>query len=118
MSLPTNSVQQLYVALTRAPSICQPGVHPACFEKSLSSGPFFAGYGPLSTSKSLGNTNSTLTGKNYFLGNGNNGNVPYLQQNTLIPHNCTSVTTGGPRRKQPSNSAQVKERLAVLSALT
>ncbi|CAO2617890.1 Histone demethylase UTY [Lemmus lemmus] len=41
------------------------------------------------------------------MGNGNNGNVPYLQQNTLIlPHNCTNVTTGGPWRKQPSNSAQ------------
>lgn len=52
------------------------------------------------------------------MGNGNNGNVPYLQQNTLIlPHNCTNMTTGGPWRKQPSNSVQVKEGLAVLSAL-
>lgn len=52
------------------------------------------------------------------MGNGSNGNAPYLQQNTLIlPHNCTNMTTGGPRRKQPSNSAQVKEGLAVLSVL-
>lgn len=51
------------------------------------------------------------------MGNGNNGNVPYLQQNTLIlPHNRSNVTTGGPWRKQPSNPAQVKERLAILSA--
>lgn len=64
-------------------------------------------------------TELKLSEKNtYFMGNGNNGNVPYLQKNTLIlPHNCTNMTTGGPWRKQPSNSAQVKEGLAVLLAL-
>lgn len=100
----TDSVQQPYAALTRATSINQPEIHPACFEKSLSSGPFFAGYGPFGTSKSVKNTNSTVAGNSYFIRKLNNGNVSYLAQNILIlSHNCTNVTTGGPWRK-PSYS--------------
>lgn len=118
-SLPTKFVQQPHAGLTRAPSISQPGVHPSFLEKPLSSGHFSAGYCLLGTSEFLGYTNSTVSGNNYVTGNGSDGNVPYLQQNTLaLPHNCKNVTIGGPWRKQSSNSAQVKERLALLSALT
>uniref|UniRef100_A0A8C0XMU8 [histone H3]-trimethyl-L-lysine(27) demethylase n=1 Tax=Castor canadensis TaxID=51338 RepID=A0A8C0XMU8_CASCN len=117
-SLPTNSIssQQPHAALTRAPNISQPGVRPSCLEKPLSSGAFPAGYVPFDTSKTLGNTDTILVG-NYIRGSGSNGNVPYLQQNPLtLPHNCTNLTsiTGESRRKQLSNSAQVKERLVVL----
>jgi histone demethylase len=118
-SLPTNSIssQQPHAALTRAPNISQPGVRPSCLKKPLSSGDFPAGYVPFDTSKTLGNTDSILVGNNYIRGSGSNGNVPYLQQNPLtLPHNCTNLTsiTGESRRKQLSNSAQVKERLVVL----
>lgn len=38
---------------------------------------------------------------NYFMGNGNNGNIPYMSQNTcILPYNCINVTTRGPWRKQ------------------
>ncbi|XP_071463013.1 histone demethylase UTY isoform X4 [Marmota flaviventris] len=110
-SLRTNSIssQQPHAALTRAPSISQPGVRPACLEKPLSNGPFSAGYVPFGTSETLGNTDTILVGNNYIKGSGSNGNVPYLQQNTFtLPHNCTNLTsiTGEPWRKQLSNSAQ------------
>ncbi|KAM4798361.1 lysine-specific demethylase 6A-like isoform X2 [Urocitellus parryii] len=110
-SLHTNSIssQQPHAALTRAPSISQPGVRPACLEKPLSNGPFSAGYVPFGISETLGNTDTILVGNNYIKGSGSNGNVPYLQQNTFtLPHNCTNLTsiTGEPWRKQLSNSAQ------------
>ncbi|XP_047392049.1 lysine-specific demethylase 6A isoform X2 [Sciurus carolinensis] len=110
-SLRTNSIssQQPHAALTRAPSISQPGVRPACLEKPLSNGPFSAGYVPFGTSETLGNTDTILVGNNSITGSGSNGNVPYLQQNTFtLPHNCTNLTsiTGEPWRKQLSNSAQ------------
>ncbi|EHB07048.1 Lysine-specific demethylase 6A [Heterocephalus glaber] len=113
-SLPAHSLssQQPHAALTRAPSISQYGVRPACLEKHLSNGPFSAACVPFSISKTLGNADTVLVGDNYVTGNGSNGNVPYLQQNTLtLPHKCTKLTsnTGEPWRKQVSNSAQVKD---------
>ncbi|XP_008575303.1 PREDICTED: lysine-specific demethylase 6A-like isoform X9 [Galeopterus variegatus] len=110
-SVPTNSIssQQPHAALTRVPSISQPGVRPACLEMPLSHGPFSAGYVPCSTSESLGSTDTILVGNNYVTESGSNGNVPYLQQNVLtLPHNCTNLTssTEEPWRKQLSNSTQ------------
>uniref|UniRef100_A0A8C4PPS6 [histone H3]-trimethyl-L-lysine(27) demethylase n=1 Tax=Equus asinus TaxID=9793 RepID=A0A8C4PPS6_EQUAS len=110
-SLPTNSIssQQPHSALPRVPSVSQPEVHSACFEKPLASGNFSAGYAPCSISKMLGSTDSILVGNNYITGSGSNGNVPYLQQNTLtLPHNCTNLTSSAeePWRKQLTNSAQ------------
>ncbi|XP_034859706.1 lysine-specific demethylase 6A-like isoform X5 [Mirounga leonina] len=110
-SLPTNFIfsQQPHSPLPREPSVSQPEVRSACFEKPLSSGPFAGGYAPFGTSKSLGSTGTILVGKNYVTGSGSNGNVPYLQQNILtLPHNCTNLTssTEEPWRKQLSNSTQ------------
>ncbi|XP_062941239.1 lysine-specific demethylase 6A-like isoform X3 [Cynocephalus volans] len=110
-SLPTNSIssQQPHAALTRVPSISQPGVRPSCLEMPLSHGPFSAVYVPCSTSESLGSTDTILVGNNYVTESGSNGNVPYLQQNVLtLPHNCTNLTssTEEPWRKQLSNSTQ------------
>ncbi|KAG8511337.1 Lysine-specific demethylase 6A, partial [Galemys pyrenaicus] len=110
-SLPTNSVssQDSHSTLPRVPSVSQPEVHPACFEKPLSTGPFSAGYAPCGTSKTLGSTDIILVGNNYITDIGSNGNVPYLQQNTLtLPHNCINLTssTEEPWRKQLSNSTQ------------
>ncbi|XP_044767947.1 lysine-specific demethylase 6A isoform X10 [Neomonachus schauinslandi] len=110
-SLPTNFIfsQQPHSPLPREPSVSQPEVRSACFEKPLSSGPFAGGYAPFGTSKSLGSTDTILVGKNYVTGSGSNGNVPYLQQNILtLPHNCTNLTssTEEPWRKQLSNSTQ------------
>lgn len=99
--------------LPRVPSVSQ-------LEVPLSSGPFSAGDTPCGTSKTLGSTDTILVGDNYITGSGSNGNVPYLQQNTLtLPHNCTNLTssTEEPWRKQLSNSTQVKERLAALFVL-
>ncbi|XP_068390385.1 lysine-specific demethylase 6A-like isoform X2 [Eschrichtius robustus] len=95
--------------LPRVPSVSQLEVRSACFEKPLSSGPFSAGYTPCGTSKTLGSTDTILVGDNYITGSGSNGNVPYLQQNTLtLPHNGTNLTssTEEPWRKQLSNSTQ------------
>uniref|UniRef100_A0A8C0E787 [histone H3]-trimethyl-L-lysine(27) demethylase n=1 Tax=Balaenoptera musculus TaxID=9771 RepID=A0A8C0E787_BALMU len=95
--------------LPRVPSVSQLEVRSACFEKPLSSGPFSAGYTPCGTSKMLGSTDTILVGDNYITGSGSNGNVPYLQQNTLtLPHNGTNLTssTEEPWRKQLSNSTQ------------
>ncbi|XP_072674528.1 histone demethylase UTY-like isoform X11 [Canis lupus baileyi] len=110
-SLPTNfiSSQQPNSTLPREPSVSQPEVHSACFEKPLSSGPFAGGHAPFGTSKSLGSTDTNLIGSNYVTGSGSNGNVPYLQQNLLsLPHNCANLTssTEEPWRKQLSNSTQ------------
>ncbi|XP_067580954.1 lysine-specific demethylase 6A-like isoform X3 [Pseudorca crassidens] len=88
--------------LPRVPSVSQ-------LEVPLSSGPFSAGNTPCGTSKTLGSTDTILVGDNYITGRGSNGNVPYLQQNTLtLPHNCTNLTssTEEPWRKQLSNSTQ------------
>ena len=92
-------------------------MHAACFENLLSSGPFSVCYILSGISKPLGCTDTNLVGNNYLTQSGNNGNVPYLQQNTFtLPHNCTNLTssTEEPWRKQLSNSTQVKERLAAL----
>ncbi|XP_035581790.1 histone demethylase UTY-like isoform X4 [Zalophus californianus] len=110
-SLPTNfiSSQQPHSTLPREPSVSQPEVRSACFEKPLSSGSFAGGCAPFGTSESLGSTDTILVGKNYVTGSGSNGNVPYLQQNILtLPHNCTNLTssTEEPWRKQLSNSTQ------------
>ncbi|XP_017375973.1 histone demethylase UTY isoform X3 [Cebus imitator] len=110
-SLSTNSIsnRQPHAALTRVSSVSQPGVHPACTEKSLSSGAFSAGCIPCGTSKILGSTDTILVGSNCIAGSESNGNVPYLQQNTFIlPHNRTDLnsSTEEPWRKQLSNSAQ------------
>ena len=118
-SLPTNSLssQQPHSAVPRVSSVSQPEEHSACFENPLSSGPFTARYILSGTSKPLGCTDTNLVGNNYLTRSGNNGNVPYLQQNTFtLPHNCTNLTssTEEPWRKQLSNSTQVKERLAAL----
>uniref|UniRef100_A0A2K5PEX4 [histone H3]-trimethyl-L-lysine(27) demethylase n=1 Tax=Cebus imitator TaxID=2715852 RepID=A0A2K5PEX4_CEBIM len=121
-SLSTNSIsnRQPHAALTRVSSVSQPGVHPACTEKSLSSGAFSAGCIPCGTSKILGSTDTILVGSNCIAGSESNGNVPYLQQNTFIlPHNRTDLnsSTEEPWRKQLSNSAQVKKRLAAFLGL-
>ncbi|XP_048069391.1 lysine-specific demethylase 6A-like isoform X3 [Ursus arctos] len=110
-SLPTNfiSSQQPHSTLPREPSVSQPEVRSACFEKPLASGPFAGGCAPFGTSKSLESTDTILVGNNYVTGNGSNGNVPYLQPNILtLPHNCTNLTssTEEPWRKQLSNSTQ------------
>ncbi|XP_058147756.1 lysine-specific demethylase 6A-like isoform X2 [Dasypus novemcinctus] len=110
-SLPPNSIsgQQPHAAVTREPSISHPGVRPACPGQPLSNGPFPADCVPCSTSKTLGNSEIILIGSNCIKGNGSNGNVPYLQRNTLnLPHNCTNLTssTEEPWRKQLSNSIQ------------
>ncbi|XP_058571008.1 lysine-specific demethylase 6A-like isoform X2 [Neofelis nebulosa] len=110
-SLPTNFMcsQQPHSTLPRQSSVSQPEVRSACFEKPLSNGPFAGGCAPFGTSKSLGSTDNILVGNNYVTGSGSNGNVPYLQQNTLIlPHTCTNLTssTEEPWRKQLSDSTQ------------
>ncbi|XP_032114452.1 lysine-specific demethylase 6A isoform X8 [Sapajus apella] len=110
-SLPTNSVsgQQPQLALTRVPSVSQPGVRPACPGQPLANGPFSAGHVPCSTSRTLGSTDSILIGNNHVTGSGSNGNVPYLQRNALtLPHNRTNLTSSAeePWKNQLSNSTQ------------
>ncbi|XP_070944431.1 lysine-specific demethylase 6A isoform X19 [Macaca nemestrina] len=110
-SLPTNSVsgQQPQLALTRVPSVSQPGVRPACPGQPLANGPFSAGHVPCSTSRTLGSTDTILIGNNHITGSGSNGNVPYLQRNTLtLPHNRTNLTSSAeePWKNQLSNSTQ------------
>nr|XP_044997123.1 histone demethylase UTY-like isoform X2 [Jaculus jaculus] len=108
-TMPTNSVLQPHAALIRTHSNSQPGVHPDCFEKALSSRSFSAGSVSFGTSKTLGNKDIVVAGKNCITRSESNGNVPYLQQNSFIlPHKCTklSSTTEEPLRKQLSNSAQ------------
>ncbi|XP_012609538.1 lysine-specific demethylase 6A isoform X10 [Microcebus murinus] len=110
-SLPTNSVsgQQPQLALTRVPSVSQPGVRPACPGQPLANGPFSAGHIPCSTSRTLGSTDTILIGNNHITGSGSNGNVPYLQRNALtLPHNRTNLTSSAeePWKNQLSNSTQ------------
>ncbi|XP_012303596.1 lysine-specific demethylase 6A isoform X14 [Aotus nancymaae] len=110
-SLPTNSVsgQQPQLALTRVPSVSQPGVRPACPGQPLANGPFSAGHVPCSTSRTLGSTDSILIGNNHVTGSGSNGNVPYLQRNAVtLPHNRTNLTSSAeePWKNQLSNSTQ------------
>ncbi|XP_017899261.1 PREDICTED: lysine-specific demethylase 6A isoform X9 [Capra hircus] len=110
-SLPTNSVsgQQSQLALTRVPSVSQPGVRPACPGQPLANGPFSAGHVPCSTSRTLGSTDTILIGNNHITGSGSNGNVPYLQRNALtLPHNRTNLTSSAeePWKNQLSNSTQ------------
>uniref|UniRef100_A0A2K5QPB4 [histone H3]-trimethyl-L-lysine(27) demethylase n=1 Tax=Cebus imitator TaxID=2715852 RepID=A0A2K5QPB4_CEBIM len=110
-SLPTNSVsgQQPQLALTRVPSVSQPGVRPACPGQPLANGPFSAGHVPCSTSRTLGSTDTILIGNNHVTGSGSNGNVPYLQRNALtLPHNRTNLTSSAeePWKNQLSNSTQ------------
>ncbi|XP_044767606.1 lysine-specific demethylase 6A isoform X7 [Neomonachus schauinslandi] len=110
-SLPTNSVsgQQPQLALTRVPSVSQPGVRPACPGQPLANGPFSTGHVPCSTSRTLGSTDTILIGNNHITGSGSNGNVPYLQRNALtLPHNRTNLTssTEEPWKNQLSNSTQ------------
>nr|XP_004665828.1 lysine-specific demethylase 6A isoform X4 [Jaculus jaculus] len=110
-SLPTNSVsgQQPQLALTRMPSVSQPGVRPACPGQPLANGPFSAGHVPCSTPRTLGSTDTILIGNNHITGNGSNGNVPYLQRNALtLPHNRTNLTSSAeePWKNQLSNSTQ------------
>lgn len=120
-SLPTNSVsgQQPQLALTRVPSVSQPGVRPACPGQPLANGPFSTGHVPCSTSRTLGSTDTILIGNNHITGSGSNGNVPYLQRNALtLPHNRTNLTSSAeePWKNQLSNSTQVIEGLAALLA--
>ncbi|KAM5289798.1 lysine-specific demethylase 6A isoform 7-T7 [Glossophaga mutica] len=110
-SLPTNSVsgQQTQLALTRVPSVSQPGVRPACPGQPLANGPFSAGHVPCSTSRTLESTDTILIGNNHITGSGSNGNVPYPQRNALtLPHNRTNLTssTEEPWKNQLSNSTQ------------
>ncbi|KAM5197437.1 lysine-specific demethylase 6A isoform 14-T14 [Hipposideros larvatus] len=110
-SLPTNSVsgQQPQLALTRVPSVSQPGVRPACPGQPLANGPFSAGHVPCSTSRTLGSTETILIGNNHITGSGSNGNVPYPQRNALtLPHNRTNLTSSAeePWKNQLSNSTQ------------
>ncbi|XP_027463335.1 lysine-specific demethylase 6A isoform X9 [Zalophus californianus] len=110
-SLPTNSVsgQQPQLALTRVPSVSQPGVRPACPGQPLANGPFSTGHVPCSTSRTLGSTDTILIGNNHITGSGSNGNVPYLQRNALtLPHNRTNLTSSAeePWKNQLSNSTQ------------
>ncbi|KAM8752869.1 lysine-specific demethylase 6A isoform 6-T6 [Rhynchonycteris naso] len=110
-SLPTNSVsgQQPQLALTRVPSVSQPGVRPACPGQPLANGPFSAGHVACSTSRTLGSTDTVLIGNNHITGSGSNGNVPYLQRNALsLPHNRTNLTSSAeePWKNQLSNSTQ------------
>ncbi|XP_032331158.1 lysine-specific demethylase 6A isoform X9 [Camelus ferus] len=110
-SLPTNSVsgQEPQLALTRVPSVSQPGVRPACPGQPLANGPFSAGHVPCSTSRTLGSTDTILIGNNHITGSGSNGNVPYLQRNALtLPHNRTNLTSSAeePWKNQLSNSTQ------------
>ncbi|XP_029418003.1 lysine-specific demethylase 6A isoform X10 [Nannospalax galili] len=110
-SLPTNSVsgQQAQLALTRMPSVSQPGVRPACPGQPLANGPFSAGHIPCSPSRTLGSTDTILIGNNHITGSGSNGNVPYLQRNApTLPHNRTNLTSSAeePWKNQLSNSTQ------------
>ncbi|XP_040589624.1 lysine-specific demethylase 6A isoform X14 [Mesocricetus auratus] len=110
-SLPTNSVsgQQSQLALTRMPSVSQPGVRPACPGQALANGPFSAGHVPCSTSRTPGSTDTISIGNNHVTGSGSNGNVPYLQRNApTLPHNRTNLTssTEEPWKNQLSNSTQ------------
>ncbi|XP_053773316.1 lysine-specific demethylase 6A isoform X8 [Desmodus rotundus] len=110
-SLPTNSVsgQQPQLALTRVPSVSQPGVRPACPGQPLANGPFSAGHVPCSTSRTLESTDTILIGNNHITGSGSNGNVPYPQRNALtLPHNRTNLTSSAeePWKNQLSNSTQ------------
>ncbi|KAL1766056.1 lysine-specific demethylase 6A isoform X10 [Sigmodon hispidus] len=107
--LPTNSVsgQQSQLALTRMPSVSQPGVRPAFSGQALANGPLSAGHVPCSTSRTLGSTDTILIGNNHVTGSGSNGNVPYLQRNApTLPHNRTNSSTEEPWKNQLSNSTQ------------
>nr|XP_014347121.1 PREDICTED: lysine-specific demethylase 6A isoform X2 [Latimeria chalumnae] len=108
-SLPTNSVsgQQPQVALTRVPTVTQPGIRPACPGQPMANGPFPVGPVPCSTAGMLGNTDTM--GNNHVTGSGSNGNVPYLQRNALsLPHNRTNLTSSTEEswKKQLANSTQ------------
>ncbi|KAK2505344.1 hypothetical protein MC885_012981 [Smutsia gigantea] len=108
-SLPAECLSSQQPALPRVHSVSQPGVRSACIEKSLSRGPFSAGYAPYDTSKTLGSTDTLLVGNKYITGSGSNGNVPFLQQNTFtLPHNCTNLANSmeEPWRIHLSNSTQ------------
>ncbi|XP_039601087.1 lysine-specific demethylase 6A isoform X3 [Polypterus senegalus] len=103
-SLPTNSVsgQQPHVALTRVPNVLQPGARPVCPGQPMVNGPFQAGSVSCSTAGQLGNTDTISVGNNHITGNGSNGNVPYLQQNSLsLPHNCTNPTSSSSSTEEP-----------------
>lgn len=118
-SLPTNSVsgQQPQLALTRVPSVSQPGVRPACPGQPLANGPFSTGQVSGSTSRTLGSTDTILIGSNHITRSGSNGNVPYPQRNALtLPHNRTNLTSSAeePWKNQLSNSTQVIEGLSYI----
>ncbi|XP_078514437.1 lysine-specific demethylase 6A isoform X2 [Lissotriton helveticus] len=107
-SLPTNSPPgQPQVALARVPT--QPGIRLSCPGQPMANGPISAGHVPCSTAGPLGSPDTLSIGNNHVKGSGSNGNVPYLQRNTLtLPHNRTNLASSAeePWKKQLSNSTQ------------
>ncbi|XP_061081462.1 lysine-specific demethylase 6A isoform X2 [Conger conger] len=81
---------------------------PLSARQPMANGPFPASPAPCSTAGMLGNADTISVGNNHRAGAGSNGNVPYLQLNTL-PHNCTTPGRGsgeGPWTTQHVTSTQ------------
>uniref|UniRef100_A0A8C4SBN8 [histone H3]-trimethyl-L-lysine(27) demethylase n=1 Tax=Erpetoichthys calabaricus TaxID=27687 RepID=A0A8C4SBN8_ERPCA len=106
------TIFQIYFNLIYlVPNVLQPGARPVCPGQPMVNGPFQAGSVSCSTAGLLGNTDTISVGNNHITGNGSNGNVPYLQQNSLsLPHNCTNPTSSSsteePWKTQHINSTQ------------
>ncbi|XP_066543036.1 lysine-specific demethylase 6A isoform X4 [Hoplias malabaricus] len=88
------------------PSVCSPSLQPTA------NGPVVGSPTPCSTAAgALGHTEKHSVGNNHILGQGSNGNVPYLEQNEL-PHKCTTSTSSSgnindlPWKSQHANSSQ------------
>ncbi|XP_069492596.1 lysine-specific demethylase 6A isoform X2 [Ambystoma mexicanum] len=107
-SLPTNSLSgQPQVALARVPT--QPAIRLTCPGQLMANGPVSASHIPCSIAGHLGSPDKHLIGNNHSTGSGSNGNVPYLQQNSLtLPHNRTNLTSSAeePWKNQLSNPTQ------------
>ncbi|XP_066543037.1 lysine-specific demethylase 6A isoform X5 [Hoplias malabaricus] len=81
-------------------------------QQPTANGPVVGSPTPCSTAAgALGHTEKHSVGNNHILGQGSNGNVPYLEQNEL-PHKCTTSTSSSgnindlPWKSQHANSSQ------------
>ncbi|XP_016106777.1 lysine-specific demethylase 6A isoform X5 [Sinocyclocheilus grahami] len=107
-SLPMNSNSTSSSHHPHFALFCTPSAHSRCAAQPIANGPVPASPTPC-TAGTLGNTDAVSVGNNHLPGSGSNGNVPYLQQNTL-PQNCTTPTSSSmddePWKSQHINSTQ------------
>uniref|UniRef100_A0A3B3RNE7 [histone H3]-trimethyl-L-lysine(27) demethylase n=1 Tax=Paramormyrops kingsleyae TaxID=1676925 RepID=A0A3B3RNE7_9TELE len=106
--LPVNalpSAQHPHAALSRTPSASQPVLRLPCTAHPSANGPF-----PTGSALAQAHADTVSVGNNHVTGMGSNGNVPYLQQNSTLPHNCTNPTSSSSteeqRKSQHTNSTQ------------